>query len=201
MYAAHMYNARPSLTLDPVPETGYQVRLDALELNRQYMFPFGFQKTDEFYLKTSCDVVTYVYEHESEPVYFCNYHLGQFTSADLVTYFENDVTLTTCTKLSGGTAPRPPQSLLQIFENRPLDEVFYYHQKAVEFIQQRGGLRTRYLSVPFRERFIQSLQEFYKNTRNIIWPLKFFYWHLRGRSKMYAKPIQEQYLAGMIKIF
>lgn len=27
------------------------------------------------------------------------------------------------------------------------------------------------------------------------------YWHFSHRSKMYAKPIQEQYLAGPIKIF
>lgn len=53
----------------------------------------------------------------------------------------------------------------------------------------------------FKDRFMQSLREFYRHTRNIFWSVKFMSWHFTRRGKMYAKPIQEQYLAGTIMIF
>ncbi|MBV9210872.1 MAG: hypothetical protein JOZ52_09605 [Acidobacteria bacterium] len=201
MNLSNRYNGRASLEFEPVPETGYQARLDGLEMMRHYLFPLGFQKTDEFYLKTSCDVVTFLHQHESEPVYLCNYHFGKMVGTDLITHFENDITLTTCTLRSAGTAPRPPRNLLQVFENRPLEEVFDYHQHAIAFIKHQGLMPVRVSQLFFKARFMQSLREFYSQTRNVFWPVKFMYWHFTHRGKLYAKPIQEQYLAGMIKIF
>jgi hypothetical protein len=201
MYVALRYNSRSSLALEDVPENGYEKRLDVLEVNRQGLLTLGFQKTDEFYLKMACDIVTYVHQHESEPVYVCDYHLGNKTGTDLVTHFENDITLTTCTLRTGGTVPRPPKSLLQIIDNRSAEEVFYYHQRAIDFIKSRGISPRHIPTASFRDLFMQSLQEFFRRTRSVFWPVKLMYWHFTGYAKIYAKPIQEQYLAGMIKIF
>ena len=201
MYAAHMYNSRPSLAFEDVPMSGYQTRLDKLEMNRHYLFPLGFQKVDEFYLKLACDVVTYVHQHSSEPVYVCDYHFGKFSGIDLVTQFENGITLTTCTLRSGGTVPRPPKSLLQVFDKRGPEEILFYHQKAIEFIKSRGISPRHILTASFRDCFMQSLRQFYQNTRTPFWPMKFLYWQITGYAKVYARPIQEQYLAGTIKIF
>lgn len=97
--------------------------------------------------------------------------------------------------------PRPPKSLLQIIDNRSAQEVFYYHQRAIDFIKSRGISPIRIPTTSFRDMFMQSLQEFFRRSRHVLWPFKLMYWHFTGHAKIYAKPIQEQYLAGMIKIF
>jgi hypothetical protein len=201
MHAANRYSGRASLEFEPVPETGYQTRLDRLESAEQYLYPLGFQKTDEFYLRMACDVVTFIHQHESEPMYLCDYHFGQMVGVDLITHFENDITLTTSTLRSAGTVPRAPKNLLQIIEHRSPAEVLAYHQNAVNFIRQHGASPV-YVPYPtFKDRFMRSIREFFNLSRSLLWPVKFMYWHFTHRSKIHAKPIQEQYLAGMIRIF
>ncbi|MBV9959010.1 MAG: hypothetical protein JO360_11345 [Acidobacteria bacterium] len=201
MYAANRFNGRASLECEPVPLTGYEMRLDRLEVARLDFDQLGFQKTDEFYLRMACDVVTFVHQHTHEPLYLCDYHFGQMVGVDLITYFEDDITLTTTTMQSGGTVPRQPKSLLQVIQHRSPAEVFAYHQHAVDFIKGRGVRPVYVPYLTFKERFMQSIREFFRRTRNPLWSVKFIYWHFTRRGKIYMKPIQEQYLAGTIRIF
>jgi hypothetical protein len=200
VYASHFYSSRPTLAFEPIPASGYQTRLDSLDYQRPFAHVLGFQKIDEFYLKINPDVVTYVYKHSIEPVYLCAYHLGGEIACDLITSFGDNASLTTSSHLGAGLTPKPDQTFTQIFENRPYQDLFYFHQRGIDFLKQHNLQPHDIPAVSFRDVFMKSLRDFYRRTRNLLWPMMAIYWTLTKHGKRYCKPVEEQYLAKMIKI-
>src|SRR3712207_2955973 len=67
LYLSGQYNFRDSLELQPIPEKGYQRRLNDLENRHWQLESLGFVKFDEFYMQLSNDAVIYAYFHQNYP--------------------------------------------------------------------------------------------------------------------------------------
>ncbi len=200
-YASFTYSFRASLKPEPIPQKGYESRRNELEKEAASVVSLGFNKFDEFYLKMIPDSITYAFKQNPGPVYLCIYHLGAKKACDFVSFFENDIALTTAGRVDSGMAPRPAKRLLQIFENAPYQVLLQKHIEAQDFIKSKG-IKQIDIREPFRNRFMWSLREFRRGvTQYSFWPLRLIYWTLAKRGKKYLKSIEEQHRAGMIAAF
>ena len=200
-YVSFHYSFRPLLNPEPIPAKGYEPRIIELERDVPVLKQMGFDKIDSFYLKMIPDSIVYVFKKKEGPVYFCLYHLGTKKACDIVSYFEKNITLTTCNNVDGGMTPRPDNRLLQIFEKLSYIAFLERHQQAQEFIRGRGFKQTEAPSVTFREDFMKGIREFADYVKKIsFWPLLLIIWTITKRGRIYLnKSIEEQYRSGMIK--
>jgi hypothetical protein len=201
MYTASRYNFRKSLRPEPIPENGYEKRLNDLEMNRHELESLGFIKFDEFYLKLSVDAVLYAYYHEKYPIELCDYHFGQANCRDLTSNFGNDNTLTTTNASSAGQFPRPPENLMQVFPRKTISELFKHHLEAGKFLTNNGYQVEQPLRETFRSRFMTS---FMKSGEllftGLLSPIKVFYWVKINKNNKYLKGIEEQFLAKTLQL-
>lgn len=201
MIVANQFSFRDSLEFQPVPETGYEKRLVVLSLNEQLLGNFGFRKTDEFYLRTSNDLVAFVYRHEQYPITFCDYHLGGDKQwSDLITKFDNDYSLTTSNSKYGGVIKRQKGNLLQNFESRHFQELLAQHLEAGKFLCEQDLQIKNLQSQNFRQWFMEGFKKEGKEIRKPHMPLKIMYGMMTNYKQRYAKPIQQQFLAKMIQL-
>lgn len=193
-YTSLMYSFRASLRLEPIPKKGYVARIEELDKEGEVINRLGFDRKDAFYLKTIPDSITYVFKHNIEPIYLCVYHLGAKKTCDIVSCFERDFTLTTCSSVDGGMIPRPPKKMLQIFEKLSYGELLDKHRMAQDFIESKGIKQIDIPSEEFREYFVKSIREFAEYARTFaFWPVRLIYWTVIKRGKIYLKSIEEQY--------
>lgn len=201
MIISNQFSFRASLEFQPVPETGYEKRIVALALNEQILGNFGFRKIDEFYLRTSNDLVAFVYRHEQYPLTFCDYHLGADKQwSDLITRFENDYSLTTSNSKYGGVIAREKESLLQNFESGSFQELLAQHLEAGKFLCGQNLKLKNLQSENFRQWFMDGFKKEGKKIKKPQMPLKIMYGMMTNYKQRYAKPIQQQFLARMIQL-
>jgi hypothetical protein len=200
IYASGRYNFRDSLNFEPIPNSGYEQRIKDLDLNRQIWEGLGFRKFDEFYLRLSTDVVVYAYYHEQYPVQLCDYHMQSIRSCDLITKFDNQYSLTTASAKEAGTSPRPEKNLLQIFPSAFFPELLQRHLQAGQFLHEQG---FRVMPTPthnFRKWFMEDFMKAGEKFKEILMPVKMVYWMATDRKQKYMKPIQQQFLAKLIRL-
>ena len=198
-YTSFRYSFRPGLKIEAIPPDKFQNRVSELQNSEVEVFRLGFHRIDQFYLEMSNDVVTFVYKHADEPVYLCLYHFGKKRACDIVTFFKGDLSLTTCSDISGGMTPRPENRLLQILEQAPYSQLFDLHMSGVEFLKKQGSVTADVPVVSFRESFMISLKEFASAARNtFLWPVKHIYWTVTSHGKKYTRPIEEQHGRGRV---
>jgi hypothetical protein len=200
IYSAGRYNFRDSLTFEPIPDTGYEQRIKELDLNRQIWESLGFRKFDEFYLRLSTDVVAYAYYHEQYPINLCDYHMQSVRSCDLITRFDNQYTLTTSNGKEAGTAPRAEQNLLQVFPSSFSPELLERHLQAGQFLHERGFRVTPSPIHNFRKWFMEDFMKAGEKLKEILMPVKMIYWMATDRKQKYMKPIQQQFLAKLVRL-
>ena len=198
IYALNRYTFRKSLDFEAIPAKDFPDRLTQLDENSRKFSQLGFVKFDEFLLRTSTNVVAYIYQHQTEPIYLCNYHFGQFEFSDLVTSFEDDFTLTTADTKKAGNVPRPNENMLQIFDGRPIDELLSHHLQAIQFLQTQGFSPKQLFPESFRTVFLKSYFEVGKKVTSLASPAKLVYWMASGVNKKYCKTVQQQYLAKQL---
>jgi hypothetical protein len=198
--ATNQFNFRDSLQIEEIPMEGYESRIQALQQSQNMANYLGFRRFDNFYLPISTDVVVYAYQHELEPIYLCDYHLGKFQCFDLVTKFENGTTLTTANGENAGLIPRPPEAMLQVFTGLQMPDLVEKHRQSLLFLKQKG-LQTAEVEVTgFRQKFLQEYLKIGEQAKKLLFGAKVIYWILINRGRENAKTIQEQYLAGTIKL-
>jgi hypothetical protein len=200
LYSASRYNFRKSLAPEPIPANGYEQRLNDLEMNREELEELGFIKFDEFYLKLSVDAVLYVYYHEKYPVELCDYHFGQANCRDLISNFENDITLTTTNAPSAGQFPRPAENMMQVFPQKTIQELFRHHLEAGKFLTDNGYQVEQPLRETFQSRFMTSFMKAGKLFTGLLSPIKVIYWVKINKNNKYLKKIEEQFLAKTLQL-
>jgi len=193
-----LYNFRDSLDFDSIPPAKFESRTHSLDKDVRNLAELAFEKVDTFYLKMVPDCVCYVLRHRKLPVYLNLYHFGQKKASDFMTFFENDIMLTTSASIDGGNVPPPAEAMLQIFENVPNETLFQEHMKAVRFVEQKG---LKVIQIPvdeFRRQMMASMKDAEKRIRmHFMWPIVLIFWVVTGRGKFYAKPIEAQYESGI----
>lgn len=201
-YLSFMYNFRDSLAIQPIPAHGYSARRRELDQAAQEIRILGFHKFDEFYLKTIPDSASYFFRHEQEPAIFCLYHLGKKMTCDLVTRYENLITLTTSNVVDAGMAPRPDKQLLQIFPGKSFMQLLNEHVESHRFILGQG-IRTYNLGTnDFRHYFMKSFHE--QGTymsRSFFWPIQLVVRTVLQSGRAYCSSIRQQHAGGKITLF
>ncbi|HEY7913311.1 MAG TPA: hypothetical protein VIG62_15470 [Blastocatellia bacterium] len=201
-YTSFRYSFRSSLKIEAIPTNKFQNRVSELEKAEAEIFQLGFHRIDRFYLEMSNDVITFVYKHADEPAYLCLYHFGKKQVCDIITFFDDDLSLTTCSDIGGGMTPRPANRLLQILEQASYSQLFDLHISGVEFLKRRGAVTVDVPVLSFRDSFMTSLKEFAGAARStFLWPVKHIYWTATSRGRKHAGSIQEQHDRGRLKNF
>lgn len=188
------YNARVADRVVPIPARGYERRREEIERDEHAVFNLGFARIDEFCQKTTSDYIAYSYKHHTEPVFLCLYHFGVKRGCDFVTYFADDVTLTTASTRVGGYTPRPPDWLLQIHTDASYEEMFTRHRRAVAFLRGRGHTTVDHPAASFRGLLLRALREYYEQPGASFLFLKLAYGFLTGRAAKFCAPLEEQRL-------
>ncbi|MBN2135249.1 MAG: hypothetical protein JW737_05925 [Acidobacteria bacterium] len=196
------YSFRSSLKAQKIPAIGYKKRVKDLNKIVPLLRDHGFMMVDYFYMRIIPDVVVYALRHESEPIYYCLYHFGSRIPIDVVTRYENDMSLTTADNIEAGAAPRPEKAFLQIFRDADHDTLYINHLRSHRFITKQGVRVHDMPPANFRYYFFESFRRQADFMRKIpFWPLKLIIMTIGQEGKKFTIPIPEQYNEGQIKIW
>ena len=200
LYAMNRYSFRSSLNYEPIPATGCETAIEWLRNNESLCLQLGFRKIDEFRLKLSHPLVTYVYVNEQYPLSFLDYVIETVRCCDLITRFDNGYSLTTSNGKNGGSVPRPDEHLLQAFPSMGLEGLLDQHLQAVRFLTQRGfHIRPDQIE-NLRKRFLEQFLEDGKKLTTPLSPIQIVYWLATNYKERHAKPIMEQVLAKTVRL-
>ena len=196
-----LYSFRDSLEPEDLKREVGNIRQEELDRLANAVQAIGFEKLDEFYLRTVPDTTVYAFKLKDKPIYMGLYHMGSKRSCDLVTIYSNSCTLTTCDNVGGGMTPRPESSLLQIFPDKQYDYLLQEHLRAHEFLCKRKFSATEIMGIRFRKFFIRQIKLFARYVRKFsFWPILLLWWAITVRGKRYCSPIKFQYDTGKIKL-
>jgi hypothetical protein len=194
------YTFRDSLALEPIPETGYEKRLQDLETNQPFLSQIGFVKFDEFYMQTSNDLVAFVYQHLDLPIIALDYDLEILKQIDFDTKFEGEITLTTTNCKTAYMHERSDEKLIQSFPEMSFEELFNKHKQAVEFLKDQGLEPLEINHKYFRQEFLDEFIQVGKKFKGILSPFTTLHRYKLGNEYEYRKPIQEQFLARSFQL-
>lgn len=194
-----LYSFRPSLAPEPIDTQKYAPRLDTLRREEMRFRTLGFDKVDEFRLGTIPDALVSAGKHRDAPIFAGLYNFGSKMSCDLVSFLANDVTLTTCSRIEGGSTPRPDNRLLQIFPDASPETLLARHRAALDFLSSERLQPVDPPDPSFRAALMRSLREFSAHVRGLpLWPVGLIWWTLTKHGKKYAFPIQGQFPPGTL---
>jgi len=188
------HNMRGTIKPEPIPPSGFANRIAQMDSIFPQIVRLGFRETDRFYMKMIPDSVVYVFKHNSEPVYFCLYHLGTKMACDFVTRYGYDVTLTTNNVPDAGVMPRPPKAMLQIFPGITYEQLCSNHISAHRFLLKNGISTHDFPPGEFRAYFIESIRkQWLYLKKHPLWPLTTIFKAVTKIGIGYRKPIQYQW--------
>lgn len=201
LYFTQQYSFRNSLQLEEIPRIDNLARIIELDQNAGLLEDLRFDKFDEFYMRTSTDIVVFAYKHVELPIVLCQYHFGVHKTMDLMTSFENDYALTTCNIKSNGISTlRPPNYFLQIFTEADAEELFRRHIQSIEFLKANGLVAIDKPLYNFRSEFLRKFLEAGKMFKSLSSPVRILYLNYFGDKYRLAKTVQEQVLAKQLQL-
>ncbi len=201
IYASQQYSFRNSIQIEEIPETGYEKRIVGLNSNEELLNNIGFSRFDEFYLRTTSDIVIYAYKHCELPIILCHYHLEAGIFYDLMSDFENDFSLTTANlKFSAIGELRPAHQLLQTFPGCPVETLFNKHIQSLRFLEREGFVAQKTPVYNFRPKFLKEFREAGARMKGFLSPVKVVYLMYFGNKARFTKTVQEQILAKQLRL-
>lgn len=200
IYLTFQASGRESLVFEPIPDTGYEKRLKALDTNEAIFSQFGFRKFDEFHLRTIPDLICYVYHHEQYPILAQHMHADALEAIAFETKFENGASLETSNSKNAGLITLEKTKMLQAFPGRSFDEILHKHFESVNYLRQNGYM-PKPLSLPlFRQELMDELKIQLRKTKTLSAPIRMFYRLYFGKRNIYQKSIQAQQLAKTLAL-
>lgn len=201
LYFTQKYSFRNSFRLEEVPQTGYEDRIREIDQDERLLEELGFDKFDEFYMRTSSDIIVFAYKHVGLPVILCQYHFGIYKTMDLITNFENDYALTTSNlKSTCFSKLRPLNYFLQVFTDADAEELFRRHIQSTEFLKANGFAIINNPLYNFRSEFLRKFFEAGKVYKRLTAPFQLLYLYYFGDKYEVTKTIQEQVLAKQLQL-
>lgn len=200
LLVSNNYTFRKTLSIEPIPQTGYEKRIRDLEATQPFLSELGFVKFDEFYLRTSNDSISFAYQHNSLPIIALEYHLEQVRAIDFNTKFQGEISITTTNLEQTQLLERSGKKLFQCFPELSFRQLFEKHLEAIEFMRGQGFEPERKDLRTFRRRVLENFQEFGEKYKGFLSPFKVLYFYFSANKFEYRKTIQEQFLARSFKL-
>ena len=159
----------------------------------------GFEWLGGYLIEAGNRIFIGAWQHAEQSVYFCVYCHSLGTAFDLVTYFCDDVTLTTGSSKDGQMLPPHPGAFMQTFPGKSPEELWDRHLLAEAFLSSQMSVTAKPEDRPFDQVFTEAAHRQVAYVRSIpLWPLRAIYWYLVRRSRLAGKSIQDQHEAGLI---
>lgn len=200
LYAGNKINFRDTLELAEIPHAQNQKRLNELKISQSVLSDFGFRKFDEFYLKTTIDILTFCYTNESQSILVYDSNLEKIQTSSLISKFANGFTLTTSNSEHAGKFPRRKEYVLQVFPKKDFAELVHHHNQALAFLSANGFEQLEIPLETHRESYLRSFKEFGKMMQGPLAPLKTFYWVKISKKKIHEKPVHQQVFAKTLSL-
>jgi hypothetical protein len=197
---AHNYNFRDSISLEPIPQAGYEKRIADLESNQTLFSHSGFLKFDEFYMQTSNDILAFAYQHKNLPILGLEYHLEKIRAIDLNTKFQDEISLTTTNIRSSHLLERSDTKLFQSFPEMSFEEILHKHIQGIEFLKEQGFEPEEPELSSFRSKFLENFIKAGRKFKGLLGPLMLLNRYYFGNKYEYRKTIQEQFLAKSFQL-
>lgn len=147
----------------------------------------------------------WAWRRKDRPTFFCRYmvKVGNITKIayDIVTEFDGDTGLTTgCTK-DANFMPRPLNFCFQNFPGSTLDNLWYKHIEAENYLMDFGKAELKTEEVAFERTLTEGATKHVRYVKTLpLWPLRGPYWYFIRRYLWHNKSIKEQHEKGMIKL-
>jgi len=126
-------------------------------------------------------------------LFLMHYHVQDKFYYEFISGLEGEYSLTTSGSIDSVALPFPPRIFMQVFEKASLDELLQEHEKALEFFQQRFGVKPVAPDRPLRELILHALkaQMTYVQSQP-LWQLRVGWWYVTRRRNLRNKSIVEQ---------
>jgi hypothetical protein len=147
----------------------------------------------------------WAWRRKDRPTFFCRYmvKVGNTTKVayDIVTEFAGNIGLTTgCTK-DANFMPRPPNFYFQNFPGTMLNDLWYKHIEAENYLMDFGKTELKAERLEFEQSIMQGTIEHVRYIKTLsLWPFRGPYWYFVRWYLWHNKSIKEQYEKGMIKL-
>lgn len=143
--------------------------------------------------------------HTERPTFLCKYTLASQGKTkctyDIVTKFDDEVSLTTgCTK-DGQMHPRPKCFYMQSFSDFNLDSLWRKHIQMENYLMDQGGASLIGQNLDFETYFTESIRKHADFIQSIpLWYLRSVWWFLVRRHIWHDRTIEKQHKLRMIKL-
>ena len=145
-----------------------------------------------------------VWRRIDRPTFLCHYLLRNQHRvnkvSEIATEFAFGISLSTANSIDAQLHPKAPGFYHQTFSKITLDEQWYRHIEAENYLMDEGGAQLVNTEESFEDLFLRSEQKQRKFVRSIpFWPFLILYWFFVRKRLWHGKSIRELHEKGMIK--
>jgi len=146
-----------------------------------------------------------VWRRSDRPTFLCHYLVREQHRANRVseidTEFAFGISLSTANSIDAQLHPKPPGCYHQTFSKINMDEQWYRHIEAENYLIDKGEAQLVTTEESFEDLFLRSEQKQRKFVRSItFWPFLIFYWYFVRKRLWHNKSIRELHERSMIKL-
>jgi hypothetical protein len=191
--------SRPDLPFEPAVESQWP---DGFRLVREHVdwaTREGFDVVGTYTVDAMQRMFVAAWLHNEYPVYFCIYYHAQTetTVYDFVSLYEGDRGLTTGSTADAVFIPQPPDSYVQAFTDKTLDELWDLHLVSEQYVLNQLRLAPKRIDRPFEQVVIGAIHKQMGYVQSLpFWPLRTAWWYFVRRGRIVNLTIEQQQRKG-----
>ena len=169
--------------------------IDAREWAQQNDFIF------KGYYILQANVFIAAWQRKDRPTFFCYYIVQHKKLSDLVTMFDNGISLTTGSSSDGQFFPLPDEKYMQSFSKLRFDALWDHHVAMENYLIDEGGAELVVQELEFQESILKALDHQMEYVRSLpLWPLRGFWWYTVRKFRRHNLTILQQCEKGWIRL-
>ena len=175
----------PDLALEPVDRDDHEHPFAAFDDYHDWAAEQGFKWIGAYVLRGVTDIYVGAWRHPTQSLYFCVYMAQGNMFTDLVTIFDDEHGLTTCSSADTLTLPQPPGAYRQVFTDLTIDEQYQRHLEAEVLLTERLRMQPQPISEPFERVVIDAIHRQMAYVKSLPgWPIRGVWWYLTRLRKI-----------------
>lgn len=151
-------------------------------------------------MRTASDAVVYVYKHESLPITLADFDFEAARFTDLITRFDNGISLTTTTEPNLGVVlPLENQMVHAAGQNDPT-MLLESHLENIAFVRDRGFGYSQLQSETYRQHVLRNFLAQGKRNRSLWAPALMIYRIYFKKDVSFSRSIRDQVNSGTLAL-